>query len=1196
MSKLSKIFENKNEIGFCSCVIKLQEKAVEENKCNDKKKKKKKFRIWVDYFKDIVKDDLKGLNTPKLLDLKNNIELPRTVLKNKHSDVLLYNPFDFDFGNIKEKKKYISLKNKPNVSFLCKEKKKKLTFDDLVWNSKLKKYVFSQESKYDKNGKNMKDMHIDNCGLFEKRNKSCTGFYNSKEAVSTQGNMQLLQSKQIYLKGGYKRGGLGLKLSVGEYHKGGLSKYVGTQAQTQTEAHEIKCSSAPSSYIMGLQDSKIKENSKFKKENKNYGKEFNRGSMDVTSKVFCNNIDETAENIKKAILSESAKLKNEIMEQKHDNILMIQDEKSCRVKIVANKKIEIGQVIFIEECLLETSILINDLWDTYNILNDDQKKNLDHISQLMNMGKNSGKRKDNKYILRGNSEKINNTYHSMNDDSLYSNIQNDHGRKNSSTHKIFEEEISQNRSFKWDGYQYEERKNTIDLKNNIFINNLMKFEAFTDILKNSFISPSDKSKIMLFKNGSFLNHSCFPNACYSFIEKNKICFLAMRTINMYDEITISITNELYASIEYRKRKLNEVKNFFCTCNRCLQIIDEESNILCSVCKYSYVSRKINQKYVASMKKINEKGVEDTLYECGQLKHETNSGHVNLNDVITNLCDSNDHSNDSSFLCILDCPQKAEHSSDYLADRRNKNTQVRCNANGVWVHSEDRGHVCSSVGRGTATRAACCNKCKDKIRSCAVSQNENYNGEISEDFIRPSEPYQSENENKLVSNSNNSYNNNNNNNGNKSYSINNNSHSNSNNSHSNSNNSHSNSNNSHSNSNNSHSNSYKRELKWVPGMPPAEYSAFLRNQQIDHLQKFMFKDIHKAQKVHNLKCKQGRECYVNHNKKKKTYLTSLLPSYEMNNEKTQPKDIVYSNILCNCLHMQLPIGDTNFERKVSMPTKSKRSNDMIKTDVCLENNGMDKELLKILNFEKSINLDNNLVHLLSIKKEGEKKVGYCKFHNSGEWICDTCNDAIPECAIPLDSENYFIMEYKIVKEKISSNKFYFESIINKIEKTLLYIVAILGEKHWLYAAFNYLVADLCFSYYYNSISNNSNNRNKINSLKKEYLLKSFNSFNIFLYFIQIKCPHSIHTDLVPLVLKFLIICIYTCNYKTYYNFTRSGFLELIKQKYGSWDITYLSLLYSFKICYQEINNTISARRDILLMLAGMAKTNMLQCHV
>ncbi|SOV25545.1 conserved Plasmodium protein, unknown function [Plasmodium sp. DRC-Itaito] len=120
--------------------------------------------------------------------------------------------------------------------------------------------------------------------------------------------------------------------------------------------------------------------------------------------------------------------------------------------------------------------------------------------------------------------------------------------------------------------------------------------------------------------------------------------------------------------------------------------------------------------------------------------------------------------------------------------------------------------------------------------------------------------------------------------------------------------------------------------------------------------------------------------------------------------------------------------------------------------------------------------------------------------------------------------------------------------------------------------------------YHNNSTNNNNTTGTNKKNNYYNNRSMP------YKDKMEIKNSFY--LVPLVLKFFIICIYTGNYNTIYNLVTSGFLELIKQKYGSWDVSYICLQRAFKMCYDHMNNRKPVDRATILTLADIANNNIL----
>ncbi|CRG96648.1 SET domain protein, putative [Plasmodium gallinaceum] len=1057
MSKLSKILENKKEIGFCSCVIKVQGKNENENKNNNKKQKSK---TWLDYFNDIVSEDLKvliknenNLKVNKYLNLEKNIELSK-LMTYQNLNVLLDNPFDFNLEKIfQNKKKNTNLKIKRSISS-CESKKKKSTtsFDDLIWNNKLKKYI---------NLNDLQLLHNVQSDSKNKRNKSCLSSFNHK--ANFEKEFCEIHRQQIHIN---------------------QNRLNSLQLKKPTNGNKNQNGGSNSFFLM---KNNANKNNFIKKNQIN---EFDNNINLNISQLY--DINEIEQKIKNEILAESEKIKYVTIKQNHNKFFLIQDEKSGRNKIVASQKIDIGEVIFIESQFLETSILFNDLWDTFNNLDNEQKRNLDEISEFMNIER-IYKRKNSENSLKHKCDIHNNNNFYLYEEGI-NNLKNENHnkyyyRKNDIIYKEHNENVVQNNILNSNTHE----NDNMEFFNDNFINKLIKFEIFTDILKNSFISCNNRTKVMLFKNASFLNHNCFPNASYCFIDKNKICLLAVKTINMYDEIRISYINELYSSIEYRKSKLKDMKNMNCCCNRCLQIMDEERNILCAVCKYSYVSKKLNEQYIKIMEEEKENLTKSRNISTFEHVEESEMTNKKLNNFTFNI---NNELNNSKYL--------------------NKNYYIK-----NMIEKSVNDHTLMNKG-------VVINERKDSTHNYIIYENLNDINEYHKKSNDCIEGYENINDN-------------------------------------------------------TNTNDYERikNYKFTSSEPYHHL-----NKGLNKLQEFQnYKNIADNKVESKTSDERNIENFLNDDS------TGIFFYSQFNDNTNEMKFYTRKNSevkeekncrkIFNCLNSTFS-SKNNFKNPLYPSMEKENSYDQIKSESYLINKGINEKLVDISVLEKNENLDTNLVNILSINYVREK-IGYCKFHNSGKWVCDTCNDTISNYAMPLDSESCFIQEYKIIKEKINSNKFDIESIVNNVERSLLYIVGILGEKHWLYASFNYIIADLCFSLY------------NFNSLNKKYLLKSFNSFYNFLNFIQMKCPQAVHTDLVPLALKFLIICIYTSNYKIFYKFVKSGFLELIKQKYGSWDISYISLLYCFKICSEKINNSILVNRKIILMLAEFAKINMLRNH-
>ncbi|SBT76296.1 SET domain protein, putative [Plasmodium ovale] len=1144
MSKLSTILENEKEIRFCSCVIKLQGKPSEKNMNTFNEKRPK---VWLDYFNDIVKDDLMDIHVRKLHVLKNNIGAYMFPLKNKNSNVLLYNPFDINLRTqVKGKKgKFLHSEKRKNSTYLCKEKKNKLTFDDLVWNNKLKKYMPAhphvQNVKYSQNAKGVMKGQTDNSEARDSRDKHCLPLCNDAKGLTFNGT---LKTSPLRSKGCCKNGNWRLKLRGKENQCGNEKIYVN------------ECPPGVSK-SQGQKEGRNEEHNKG--ENIGETKRTYYNAADITKRIFESNVEETGEQLKREILLQSENIKNFLMQQKEDNILKIQDEKSGRAKIVSNRKIEIGQVIFIEESFLETSILLNDLWETFNSLNEEQKKALDYINEFINMGTKE-KIKEAQHISEEiMKNRVNTSSFTNANEEKHNDAKNYDPRCEMEEPRLDEADggdTLREHLFKPVQMHSWENKEEVFSRGNAFIHSLMKFETFTDILKNAFISPGDKKKIMLFRDASFLKHSCFPNASYCLMGNRKICFLAMRTINMYDEITISAINELYASIEYRKSKLYEVKSVTCSCNRCLQIIDEERHILCSVCKYSYVSKKINEKYVAAMKHkkqlySEQTGGDTTLVNAqpGGVPDDLDLGTDKVCTFPRGIQDKLEH------YSVHSNGWKPREKSDHFLPHSFENSKVNGsagkNAQGVRTGTRFDNNSDSSICSGNVTQ-------RNGVRSSEEMHADPVNPKICYSRAISRNPYSEwRGENREDEGS------------------------------------------------SEHMKTLHAKLTCERGGAISFGSpSFLHHDKDESLDVTLLgsSPFSKYQKGEDLDAHYSAvgmgttRCYTKQGDDRKEAPSTSCVMCNVGSERCHLKKIKNVSKNCNCGDVHSSDGMENVKNTLSKQEKGKSTRSDIKEETCAEeeekmtNLGRSitcAELFHIYTFEKSIDLDNNLENILNMQNM-EENIGYCKFRNDKKWICERCQECISEFSMPLESERYFIQEYIIIKEKKNDirSKIHMESIINKIEKSLLYIMAILGQKHWLYAAFNLLIADIGFSFYsYDSLS-----------LNNKYLLKIFQAFNNFVYFIQMKCPYSIHTDLVPIVLRFLIISIKTCNYKTFYEFSRSGFLELIKQKYGIWDVSYLSLLYAFKMCYQLSSTGTIPNKKSLLILTGLAQENILRSHM
>ncbi|SOV13981.1 SET domain protein, putative [Plasmodium gaboni] len=1055
MTKIrKKLLENKKEVGFCSCVIKLKEKKeIEENKDVNGNNAK----VWLEHFNDIISEDIKNmmnnknrLKLHKSLNLINNLQLYNNSVGCKNMNVLLNNPFGFDlnkivYEQIKENKNKSKNKNYNNfdndgvnISTELSRNITKVSCDDYIWNNKLKRYMSLKESEnlYQNNETNFK------------RNKTCFDMSNSNHHNrSMTDNIKILKSENVYINNNYDNNIYNNSLSYLNMHNN-LS--VSNKKEESTFL-----------YNNNNEDSK-KETYLKTSSNRNQNITYDSNCMyrQHNNNLYINQ-KEKIDILNKEIIIQSYDIKYKTMQQNYNNIIIIQDKSNNKTKIVANKKVEVGQILFIEHELLETAILFDDLWETFNMLNEDQKKQIDYIIHLkyykneydniININNKETVIKEDKYL----EEKKNITY---------TNYNNTYNHNNN----IYKESIN-------------------NFKNDTFIDKLIKFEKFTDILKNSFISSSNKSKIKLFTHASFLNHSCFPNASYCFIDDKHICLLAMRTINMYDEITISLINELYTSIQYRNEKLNKMKNITCSCNRCLQIIDEERNILCAVCKYSYVSKKINQKYMSTIiyqqndfKENDDKNENHTKNESNNnnfLKHNTLNG--NKRDVInTPNCKNREIFDENNLFKYNNTNYKETQLNEY---------------NHINTHKIAKNNIDFHKIEGDITYI-------DYINNDGSKRHNTDNIYESQNLLFD-----------------------------KKYKI------------------------------------YENKL---------DHEKRLDEISVEHYIPHSNKNNHNICNNNTFFSSNKNPYEFNKNK------IDLIIKNNIKKERPYEKDKIEDPNMINSAKDFLTATSVYNNKYNNNKYNLYNNNIDIEQNFCSPNNNINSNIKYNSHLSLSIKLKNNFLHILNVKNAEDEKIGYCKFANNEEWICAICNNSISKYVMPLKSEYFFILQYNIIKEKINTNNFEIPLLINNIEETLSYIISILGEKHWLYASFNYIIADICFSLYTTNIIN------------KNYISICFNAFYNFFYFIQIQCPQAIHTDLVPLVLKFFIICIYTGNYNTIYNLVTSGFLELIKQKYGSWDVSYICLQRAFKICYDHMNNRKPVDRATILTLADIANNNIL----
>ncbi|SOV76189.1 SET domain protein, putative [Plasmodium sp. gorilla clade G3] len=1097
-----KLLENKKEIGFCSCVIKVKEKKViEENKDINGNNAK----VWLEHFNDIISEDIKNmmnnknrLKLHKSLNLINNLQLCNNKLDCKNINVLLNNPFGFDLNKIvHEKIKEKEYKNnnnfdddKVNISKELSRNNTKVSYDDYIWNNELKRYMSLKESQsvYQFNGKHTK------------RYKTCFDMSNSNHHNrSMRDKMEILKSENVYINNNYDNNINNISLSDVDMHNNfNVSKKKEESTIFNNNNNNNNEYTKKETYL------KISSN---KKQNITYdSNNENRRNNNNYNDVYINQKKKKTV-LNNEIFNESYDIKYKTIRQNYNNILIIQDKNNKKAKIVANKKVEVGQILFIEQELLETAILFDDLWETFNMLNEDQKKQINYIIHLKyykneydnisNINNKESVIKEDEYL----EDKKNIPY--SNDNNTY----NHHYNKNNIANQndmVFEE-FTNNNNNNNNSDKYKE--SIYHFRNDTFIDKLKQFEKFTDILKNSFISSSNKSKIKLFKHASFLNHSCFPNASYCFIDNKNICILAMRTINMYDEITISLINELYTSIQYRNEKLNKIKNITCSCNRCLQIIDEERNILCAVCKYSYVSKKINQKYMSTIRyQPNDSKENDDKNENDKKNESYNNNFLKYNTL-------NGEKKD-----IMNTPNyknREIYDENYLYKYNNNTNYKETHLNKYEYNNISK----SNLGK---------NNILEKIEG-----NITYPSNITyTNFLNNSEGSKRHNTDNINKSQNLLF-------GTK-YKI---------------------------------SQNKLDHAKCFGEISAEHYIPHNNNKSLHNIcnNNTFFSNNENAYEVNKSKI----ELIIKNNIKKRPYEKDKI---EVPNTFNSANALLSTTSLYNNIYNNS--NNSNNNNNIKHYEYNNNNNMDIEENYCLTNNNINSNVTYNSHFPFSIKLKNNFLHILNVKNVDDEKIGYCKFVNNEEWICAVCNNSISKYVMPLKSEYFFIIQYNAIKEKINTNNFELPLLINNIEETLSYIISILGEKHWLYASFNYIIADICFSLY------------SSNSLNKNYISTCFNAFYNFFYFIQIQCPQAIHTDLVPLVLKFFIICIYTGNYKTIYNLATSGFLELIKQKYGSWDVSYICLQRAFKMCYEHMNNRKIMDRMTILKLADIANNNIL----
>ncbi|GAW80165.1 SET domain protein [Plasmodium gonderi] len=1245
-----------HQVEFYSSVIKWKGKCAERK---NEKPSDKNPKAWLDHFNEVVKDDLKDLKDSTLFNIKRSLLLNKLQSKNKNSDLVLHNPFDFNLKRIQQgsKKNYHSYVRRgiSSTDEAARKEKIKKNFDDFAWDNNLKKYVQLTKSggkkgKMEKEKEKEEMMKEKNTlkgkgliyGNSAPRSNSCVRLHEHRGWIKSQVRNETFQKKYTTFSGEVASSSYHPRnavessplLSTEEprarsnmhphnhrnHHPSVYSREY--QRDYQTAYPEVYPTSNPNVYpnissksypngplypnrsistypnpnpyphaypnVYKNECPRVDSYSHQSVDTHTYpnhdtcqrvhpcgvpNADSNDSPMDPTctaqnpytstSLPFLNRnrthssrtegTKQITKHLKTIILEHSRFIRMETMKKEHEkNIIMIEDEKSGKAKIVTNKKIEIGEVIFIEECIIETSILLEQLWNTYSSLSDEHKRKLDKISEFMNLGRQKGTRK----MTRGKTEKTTTTIRKIKENEQDAKEES----QNNSPHHIIsycqseenirshltdgnvigaqEAEESEEAVHMWSNsgnftagkdklkgrtyYYYrkeeeeeEEEEEKKDPTSDKLVYDLMKFETFTNILKKSFISPKDKTKIMLFEYSSFIKHSCFPNASYSYIDNHKICFIAMRTINRYEEITISLINELYAPISYRRSKLKELKKIICLCNRCSQIIDEGRSMLCYVCKYSYVRDRVIGGYVDD--KNNQ--------EIQKMTHESNYHHPPTRvgtlqgDVYSNEESFLERYNDFNVLGDTNLGENCSEASNPLVTWTYRNSPldiINNRTKSVNIHNKEEGDMKIRNDKMT-----------EGIRDFS-SFHCNSKGEVGR------EEYQSELRNK-------------------------------------------------------HINMHNEEIKIPHITHPSDYSPSMNEEKIYYEPSLQREDVNNLSYLCGLNSKGCLRWYYAGRSEEMDGPRGV--PFSINNKGSKTNDSIKRNIRNVSSLVDSHLGNTSsnsIKKTLSGCNKNEISNELLLAPMT-DTKDMNKEHLErfnMLNFEKDINIPNILIDILDMQNKREK-IGYCKFYNNeGVFICDTCNEIISSHTLPLESEKYFINEYKIIKDNIRRNTFNTDYIINKIEKSLLYIIAILGERHWLYAAFNYLIADLCFSIYcYNSTM----------TKRKIYLSKGFISFKQFLHFIQTKCPHSIHTDLVPLVLKFFIVCIYTYDYKTFFEFSKSGYLELIRQKYGPWDVTYICIFLSFKMCYAHVTGILPVCREILLALVHLAKGNLLEDH-
>ncbi|VWU52901.1 SET domain protein, putative, partial [Hepatocystis sp. ex Piliocolobus tephrosceles] len=385
------MFENNSQIHLCSCIVKLQEKPVEK-KAKNEYIEKQAPKLWLDYFNDIIKDELKYNKGAKSI-IKNKFPFPKFLSKNKKSDLLIYNPFDIGiktntkldnesmhpqtstkhthevitmYGNNNSKKKQTLKQIRQYSSYVNVPTKNKIRFDDLTWENKMKKFINKQNLTNPKN-ESKKIVNDNRYVHFESNNEENV----TKNTCFVKRYLLNLSKKRCNRdKNGCISTNMSMKKEGKKLKKNNVDNQTNLCVQKGENAEHCKLTQQNKKTT----ESQVMSNAATGTTNQNENTTENKlknENINITEKVFKTTINE--------ILYESENAQNIITQQKYDNILMIHDQKTGRAKLVTKKKIDVGEIIFVEECLLETTIELDDLWNKFNSLNDIQKEQLNYI-------------------------------------------------------------------------------------------------------------------------------------------------------------------------------------------------------------------------------------------------------------------------------------------------------------------------------------------------------------------------------------------------------------------------------------------------------------------------------------------------------------------------------------------------------------------------------------------------------------------------------------------------------------------------------------------------------------------------------------------------------------------------------------------------------------------------------------------------